>query len=155
MYLFINVKIKIPVHVFILKSVLLSAKSSYDLMIKLIYNEAYWCFSLNRPKKFTLKSYKKAWCVCKDLYIAFYKSQEEASGSPTMKMTIKGKVNPPSQLPARKQNRIVIMYCFSGWEWVSAKTLSCCNELLHLVRLLLITKCIDCIVHDSHRKFKM
>lgn len=43
-----------------------------------------------KPKKFTLKSYKKAWCVCKDLYIAFYKSQEEASGSPTMKMTIKG-----------------------------------------------------------------
>lgn len=43
-----------------------------------------------KPKKFTLKSYKKAWCVCKDLYIALYKSQEEASGSPTMKMTIKG-----------------------------------------------------------------
>nr|XP_034326774.1 LOW QUALITY PROTEIN: fermitin family homolog 2 [Crassostrea gigas] len=43
-----------------------------------------------KPKKFTLKSYKKAWCVCKDLYIACYKSQEEASGSPTMKMTIKG-----------------------------------------------------------------
>lgn len=41
MYLFINVKIKIPVHVLILKSVLLSAKSSYNLMIKLIYNEAY------------------------------------------------------------------------------------------------------------------
>lgn len=43
-----------------------------------------------KPKKFTLKSYKKAWCVWKDLYIAFYKSQEEATGSPSMKMSIKG-----------------------------------------------------------------
>lgn len=36
-----------------------------------------------RPKKFTLKAYKRFWFVCNDLHLRLYKSQVEAfSGGP-------------------------------------------------------------------------
>ncbi|KAK3093761.1 hypothetical protein FSP39_019834 [Pinctada imbricata] len=43
-----------------------------------------------KPKKYTLKSYKRAWCTVKDTHIAFYRSQEEANGTPSLRINIKG-----------------------------------------------------------------
>lgn len=56
-----------------------------------------------KPKKLTLKSYKKAFCKCKDTHIAFYKSEEEANSTPAMKINIKGcEAHPDLNLSSQK-----------------------------------------------------
>ena len=45
-----------------------------------------------RPKKFTLNRYKKYWCTFRDTHVAFYKSREEANGTPINRIDFKGKI---------------------------------------------------------------
>ena len=46
---------------------------------------------LPRPKKLTLKSYKRYWTTFKDTHLMFYRSREEASGPSIMKINVRGK----------------------------------------------------------------
>lgn len=56
-----------------------------------------------KPKKFTLKSYKRAWCTYKDTHIAFYKTAEDSKGTPMMKVNIKGcEAHPDLNLSSKK-----------------------------------------------------
>lgn len=43
-----------------------------------------------KPKKFTLKSYKRYWCTFRDTHVAFYKSREDASDTPINRINFKG-----------------------------------------------------------------
>uniref|UniRef100_A0A8C6UQE5 Fermitin family member 2 n=1 Tax=Neogobius melanostomus TaxID=47308 RepID=A0A8C6UQE5_9GOBI len=42
------------------------------------------------PKKLTLKGYKQYWCTFKDITISCYKSKEEAHGTPSIQMNLRG-----------------------------------------------------------------
>ncbi|XP_037071998.1 unc-112-related protein-like [Pollicipes pollicipes] len=43
-----------------------------------------------RPKKFTLKGYKRYWFVCKDLMLYLYKSREDVGHEPAFRVNLKG-----------------------------------------------------------------
>lgn len=43
-----------------------------------------------KPKKFTLKSYKKAYFVFRDLHLAHYKNEEESKGQPIQRINLRG-----------------------------------------------------------------
>ncbi|XP_071505739.1 fermitin family homolog 2-like [Diadema antillarum] len=43
-----------------------------------------------KPKKFTLKGYKKAWFVFRDLHLAYYKSEDESNGQPIQRVNLRG-----------------------------------------------------------------
>uniref|UniRef100_A0A8C6UM81 Fermitin family member 2 n=1 Tax=Neogobius melanostomus TaxID=47308 RepID=A0A8C6UM81_9GOBI len=43
-----------------------------------------------KPKKLTLKGYKQYWCTFKDITISCYKSKEEAHGTPSIQMNLRG-----------------------------------------------------------------
>lgn len=56
-----------------------------------------------KPKKLTLKSYKRYWATFKDTHIAFYRSREEASGPPIMRITVRGcETQPDVNLATKK-----------------------------------------------------
>ena len=56
-----------------------------------------------KPKKLTLKSYKKAFCRFKDTHIAFYKTEEDSNSTPAMKINIKGcEAHPDLNLSSQK-----------------------------------------------------
>jgi len=43
-----------------------------------------------RPKKFTLKGYKRYWFVCKDLMLYLYKTREDVRSEPVSRVNLKG-----------------------------------------------------------------
>ncbi|XP_047114333.1 unc-112-related protein-like [Schistocerca piceifrons] len=44
-----------------------------------------------KPKRFTLKAFKKYWFTCRDLHLAYYKSHEDAhTGQPIQKINLRG-----------------------------------------------------------------
>ncbi|XP_002741351.1 fermitin family homolog 2-like [Saccoglossus kowalevskii] len=43
-----------------------------------------------KPKKLTLKGFKRYWFVFKDTHMAYYKSHEDVNGAPTQKINLKG-----------------------------------------------------------------
>ncbi|XP_076463407.1 fermitin family homolog 2-like [Babylonia areolata] len=56
-----------------------------------------------KPKKLTLKSYKSYWTTFKDTHLAFYRSQEEASGTPVFKINVKGcEIHPDVNLSTKR-----------------------------------------------------
>uniref|UniRef100_A0A8C7UDE8 PH domain-containing protein n=1 Tax=Oncorhynchus mykiss TaxID=8022 RepID=A0A8C7UDE8_ONCMY len=58
-----------------------------------------------KPKKLTLKGYKQYWCTFKDITISCYKSKEEAHGTPSLQMNLRGcEVTPDVNISAQKFN---------------------------------------------------
>ncbi|XP_042181282.1 fermitin family homolog 2 isoform X11 [Oncorhynchus tshawytscha] len=58
-----------------------------------------------RPKKLTLKGYKQYWCTFKDITISCYKSKEEAHGTPSLQMNLRGcEVTPDVNISSQKFN---------------------------------------------------
>ncbi|PVD25709.1 hypothetical protein C0Q70_13369 [Pomacea canaliculata] len=56
-----------------------------------------------KPKKLTLKSYKRYWTTFKDTHIAFYRSREEVSGPPIMRINVRGcETQPDVNLATKK-----------------------------------------------------
>ncbi|KAL3874393.1 hypothetical protein ACJMK2_037418 [Sinanodonta woodiana] len=56
-----------------------------------------------KPKKFTLKSYKRYWCVFKDTHIAFYRSREDVPSNPINRINIRGcETHPDVNLSSNK-----------------------------------------------------
>ncbi|XP_053405406.1 fermitin family homolog 2-like isoform X1 [Mercenaria mercenaria] len=43
-----------------------------------------------KPKKFTLKSYKRYWCSFRDTHVAFYRTKEDSTGAPINRINFKG-----------------------------------------------------------------
>jgi kindlin 2 len=63
-----------------------------------------------RPKRFTLKSYKRLFFVCKNLYLLAYKSSEAArtNGDLLFSVPLKGcEVRKP---PAEPSDRLILNY---------------------------------------------
>uniref|UniRef100_A0A8C7Y2M3 FERM domain containing kindlin 2 n=1 Tax=Oryzias sinensis TaxID=183150 RepID=A0A8C7Y2M3_9TELE len=59
----------------------------------------------SRPKKLTLKGYKQYWCTFKDITISCYKSKEEAHGTPSYQMNLRGcEVTPDVNISGQKFN---------------------------------------------------
>ena len=44
-----------------------------------------------RPKKFTLKSYKRLFFVFKDTHLSLFRSREETNDPPLLRVNLKGK----------------------------------------------------------------
>lgn len=45
----------------------------------------------SRPKRFTLKAFKRYWFTCRDLHLSYYKNQEEARHEqPIQKINLRG-----------------------------------------------------------------
>lgn len=59
-----------------------------------------------KPKKLTLKSYKRYWTTFKDTHLAFYRSKEEASGPPIMRINVRGCESQPDVNLATKKYAI-------------------------------------------------
>lgn len=59
------------------------------LITHCLYFFSFFLF-LIRPKKFTLKGYKKAWFVFRDLHLSSYKNEEESNGQPIQRINLKG-----------------------------------------------------------------
>uniref|UniRef100_A0A8C7CUE5 FERM domain containing kindlin 2 n=1 Tax=Oncorhynchus kisutch TaxID=8019 RepID=A0A8C7CUE5_ONCKI len=58
-----------------------------------------------KPKKLTLKGYKQYWCTFKDITISCYKSKEEAHGTPSLQMNLRGcEVTPDVNISSQKFN---------------------------------------------------
>uniref|UniRef100_A0AAY5KIW6 PH domain-containing protein n=1 Tax=Esox lucius TaxID=8010 RepID=A0AAY5KIW6_ESOLU len=58
-----------------------------------------------KPKKLTLKGYKQYWCTFKDITISCYKSKEEAHGTPSLQMNLRGcEVTPDVNISGQKFN---------------------------------------------------
>uniref|UniRef100_A0A669DUL2 FERM domain containing kindlin 2 n=1 Tax=Oreochromis niloticus TaxID=8128 RepID=A0A669DUL2_ORENI len=58
-----------------------------------------------KPKKLTLKGYKQYWCTFKDITISCYKSKEEAHGTPSHQMNLRGcEVTPDVNISGQKFN---------------------------------------------------
>uniref|UniRef100_A0A8C8DPX8 FERM domain containing kindlin 2 n=1 Tax=Oryzias sinensis TaxID=183150 RepID=A0A8C8DPX8_9TELE len=58
-----------------------------------------------KPKKLTLKGYKQYWCTFKDITISCYKSKEEAHGTPSYQMNLRGcEVTPDVNISGQKFN---------------------------------------------------
>ncbi|KAM9355905.1 fermitin family homolog 2 isoform 1-T1 [Pholidichthys leucotaenia] len=58
-----------------------------------------------KPKKLTLKGYKQYWCTFKDITISCYKSKEEAQGTPSHQMNLRGcEVTPDVNISGQKFN---------------------------------------------------
>lgn len=58
-----------------------------------------------RPKRFTLRAYKRYWFTCRDLHLSLYKSQEEAraGAAPQYTVNLRGcEVTPEVNLQQRK-----------------------------------------------------
>lgn len=56
-----------------------------------------------KPKKLTLKSYKRYWTTFKDTHLAFYRSREEASGPAIMRINVRGcETQPDVNLATKK-----------------------------------------------------
>ncbi|XP_076441948.1 fermitin family homolog 2-like [Babylonia areolata] len=56
-----------------------------------------------KPKKLTLKSYKRYWTTFKDTHLAFYRSREEASGPSIMRINVRGcETQPDVNLATKK-----------------------------------------------------
>lgn len=56
-----------------------------------------------KPKKFTLKSYKRYWCTFRDTHVAFYRTREDSSGTPINRINFKGcEANPDVNLQNKK-----------------------------------------------------
>ncbi|XP_041468202.1 fermitin family homolog 2-like isoform X3 [Lytechinus variegatus] len=56
-----------------------------------------------KPKKFTLKGYKKAWFVFRDLHLSYYKSEEERNGQAIQRINLKGcEASPDVSIAAEK-----------------------------------------------------
>ena len=43
---------------------------------------------LYRPKKFTLKGYKRYWFVCKDLMLYLYKARDDVGQEPAFRVSL-------------------------------------------------------------------
>ncbi|XP_784927.2 fermitin family homolog 2 isoform X2 [Strongylocentrotus purpuratus] len=56
-----------------------------------------------KPKKFTLKGYKKAWFVFRDLHLSSYKNEEESNGQAIQRINLKGcEASPDVSIAAEK-----------------------------------------------------
>ncbi|XP_074646535.1 fermitin family homolog 2-like [Tubulanus polymorphus] len=56
-----------------------------------------------KPKKFTLKSFKRCWFTFKDTHVAVYKSKEDANGTALMRVNLKGcEVSPDVNITNQK-----------------------------------------------------
>uniref|UniRef100_A0A8C8C4M4 PH domain-containing protein n=1 Tax=Oncorhynchus tshawytscha TaxID=74940 RepID=A0A8C8C4M4_ONCTS len=63
------------------------------------------CAPMCVPKKLTLKGYKQYWCTFKDITISCYKSKEEAHGTPSLQMNLRGcEVTPDVNISSQKFN---------------------------------------------------
>ncbi|XP_019627323.1 PREDICTED: fermitin family homolog 2-like isoform X4 [Branchiostoma belcheri] len=79
-----------------------SAKNSAAGDITQIPELADW-LRFFKPKKFTLKSYKRYWFTFKDTHLAYYHSPEEASGAPIMRVNLRGcEVTPDVNISSEK-----------------------------------------------------
>lgn len=58
-----------------------------------------------KPKKFTLKAYKRYWFTYKDLHLYLYKTRDDSHGAPTLAINLRGcEVTPEVILAQRKFN---------------------------------------------------
>ncbi|XP_067682931.1 fermitin family homolog 2-like [Haliotis asinina] len=56
-----------------------------------------------KPKRITLKSYKRYWATFKDTHVVFYRSREESNGPPVMRINVRGcECNPDVNLTSKK-----------------------------------------------------
>lgn len=82
-------------------------------------------FVFLRPKRFTLKAYKRYWFTCRDLHLFMYKSREEMmhSGQPILKVNLKGcEVTPDVNL---SQNKYVIKLAVPSADGMSEMYIRC------------------------------
>ncbi|XP_014471034.1 PREDICTED: unc-112-related protein isoform X2 [Dinoponera quadriceps] len=81
-----------------------------------------------KPKRFTLKAFKRYWFTCRDLHLRLYKSREETSGSesPTYMISLRGcEVTPDVQL---SQGRYGIRLEVPSAEGMTEMWIRCDNE---------------------------
>ena len=78
-----------------------------------------------KPRKFTLKSYKKYFFVFKDTHLSMYRSREEMGDAPAMKINLRGcEVNPDVNISSGKYNIKLYVPSADGMSemWIRAET---------------------------------